>query len=51
LQILTILEGRFRHNGPNSKSLLITADNGLAIAARAEGATVWLCTNEPAPVD
>jgi len=51
LQILTILEGRFRHNGPNSKSLLITADNGLASAARAEGAAVWLCTNEPAPED
>jgi len=49
-QIVTILHGRFHVLGPKSKSILITADRGLAKAARAEGARVWECTSEPAPV-
>jgi predicted nucleic acid-binding protein len=49
LQIVTILHGQFKHLGPNSKSLLITADEELAKAARAEGVNVWHCINEPAP--
>lgn len=49
-QIVTILRGRFRHSGPESKSILITADHGLARAARAEGVRVWECTTESAPV-
>lgn len=49
-QIVTILQGQFRYLGPQSKSILITADRGLATAARAEGARVWECTSEPAPV-
>jgi predicted nucleic acid-binding protein len=49
-QIVTILHGRFRHSGPESKSILITADRSLAKAARAEGARVWECTSEPAPL-
>ena len=49
-QIVTILRGRFRHLGPESKSILITADHGLARAARAEGVRVWECTTESAPV-
>jgi predicted nucleic acid-binding protein len=50
LQIVTILRGRFRHSGPESKSILITADHGLARAARKEGVRVWECTTESAPV-
>jgi predicted nucleic acid-binding protein len=48
-QIVTILHGRFPKLGPNSQSILITADRDLATAARAEGARVWECTSEPAP--
>jgi len=48
-QIVTIMHGQFKILGPNSKSILITADRGLAKAARAEGAKVWECTSEPAP--
>ena len=44
---MTILHGQFRQLGPPSKSILITADRGLALAARAEGARVWECTSEP----
>jgi hypothetical protein len=50
-QIVTILRGEFRHLCAESKSILITADRGLAKAARAEGARVWECTSEPAPPD
>jgi predicted nucleic acid-binding protein len=49
-QIVTILQGQFRFLGPESKSILITGDRDLAKAARAEGARVWECTSEPAPV-
>lgn len=48
-QIVTILHGRFHVFGPNSKSVLITADRKLAEAARTEGARVWECTTEPTP--
>lgn len=48
-QIVTIQKGQFHVLGPRSKSILITADRGLAKAARAEGAKVWECTREPAP--
>jgi len=48
-QIVTILHGKFHVLGPDSKSILITADKDLAKAARAEGARVWECTSEPAP--
>ncbi len=50
-QIVTILHGRFRVLGPNSQSILITADRDLAKAARAEGAKVWECTTEHAPIN
>lgn len=49
-QIVTVLQGRFRHMVAESQSILITADRELARAARAEGARVWECTSEPAPV-
>lgn len=49
LQIVTILQGRFRiFDGP-SKSILITADRELAKAARSEGARVWECSTEDPP--
>jgi predicted nucleic acid-binding protein len=48
-QIVTLRHGRYRVLGPNSRSILITADRALAKAARAEGAKVWECTSEPAP--
>ena len=48
-QIVTVMHGRFSVLGPNSQSILITADEGLANAARAEGARVWECRSEPAP--
>lgn len=49
-QIVTILHGQFRFLCLDSKSILITADQALAKAARAEGARVWEVTTEPAPV-
>jgi predicted nucleic acid-binding protein len=48
-QIVTVLQGRFRYMVDESQSILITADRGLAEAARKEGAKVWECTTEPAP--
>jgi len=47
LQIVTIMQGQFRLGGPNSQSILITADRGLEKAAP-EGAKVWECTSEDA---
>ncbi len=49
LQIVTIMHGEFSKLGPNSKSILVTADAELAKAARAENARVWECRTEPAP--
>ncbi len=48
-QIVTLRHGKYRVLGPNSQSILITADRDLAKAARSEGAKVWECTSEPAP--
>ena len=48
-QIVTIMHGQFKELVHNSKSILITADQGLAKAARAEDVKVWECTTEPAP--
>ncbi len=48
-QIVTIMHGRFNVLGPNSQSILVTADEGLANAARAECVKVWECRSEPAP--
>jgi predicted nucleic acid-binding protein len=49
LQLVTILKGRFSMLGPNSASVLITADKGLATAAAAEGVRAWNCSAGPAP--
>lgn len=50
LQLETILRGKYSHLGPNSASVLITADGVLAAAARAEGIRVWNCIKEPTPL-
>jgi predicted nucleic acid-binding protein len=49
LQIHTILRGRYSHLGPNSASVLITADKKLAQAAEAEGIRAWNCIAVPLP--
>jgi hypothetical protein len=49
LQLVTLLRGKFRHMVDRSQSLLVTADEALARAARAEGAIVWQCRTEAFP--
>ena len=49
LQIVTIKKGEFNKFIGESQSLLITADEGLANAARSEGLAVWDCIHEPSP--
>jgi predicted nucleic acid-binding protein len=49
IQIVTVLHGRNRVLVGESRSILITADNALAKAARAEGARVWECNSETDP--
>lgn len=48
-QLLSLDEGYFRALANESKTLLVTADDGLANAARALGLRVWVCTREPMP--
>jgi predicted nucleic acid-binding protein len=50
VQIVTLMKGRYQHMVERSQSILITADQALAKAARAERACVWECTREPTPV-
>ncbi len=49
LQLETILRGKYSHLGPNSASVLITADAKLARAADAEGIHVWNCIKSSPP--
>jgi len=49
LQIVTIQKGRFKSFVDESQSLLITADEDLAEAARSEGLKTWYCIKEPTP--
>lgn len=49
LQLITLKQGQFSSSGPNSASVLITADKDLASAAQSEGIRVWNCTTYPAP--
>jgi predicted nucleic acid-binding protein len=49
LQLFTLKHGRFSNFVGPSKSLLITADEALAKAARSEGLEVWDCMHEVAP--
>ena len=49
LQLFTIKNGQYSHLGPESASILITADKGLAEAAREIGIRIWNCSKEKAP--
>lgn len=49
LQLATILRGKYSHLGPNSASVLVTADAKLATAAQAEGIRTWNCIKAPQP--
>ena len=49
IQLYTLLRGRFANYAGQHKSLLITADENLAAAARIEGIEVWDCTQESPP--
>ena len=49
LQVETILRGRYSHLGPNSKTVLVTADARLGRAAAAEGILVWNCCEGDPP--
>lgn len=49
LQIVTIKKDKFSNFSGESQSLLITADGGLAKAARNEGLVAWDCVREPCP--
>lgn len=49
LQLYTLRHGPFKIMIRDSASVLITADENLANAARAEGLRVWDCIREPAP--
>jgi len=49
LQLETILHGRYSHLGPNSASVLVTADARLARAAQAEGICAWNCIASDPP--
>jgi predicted nucleic acid-binding protein len=49
LQIVSVKSGPFSHMISRSKTILVTADRGLAGAARAEGLRVWSVLDEPEP--
>ena len=49
LQLETIKQGTYSHLGPNSASLLITADEKLAKAAKTEGIRSWNCIKTSLP--
>ena len=49
LQIHTILRGTYSVLGPQSSSVLITADGPFAKAAAAEGIRTWNCIATPLP--
>lgn len=49
LQLYTIKNGKYSHMGPESASILITADDPLAAAARAMGIRAWNCSKESVP--
>ncbi|WP_139019236.1 type II toxin-antitoxin system VapC family toxin [Acidovorax radicis] len=48
-QIVSVKSGYFSALANESQTLLITADQGLATAARAEGAKAWYILGEPSP--
>jgi predicted nucleic acid-binding protein len=48
-QLIVIMRGRFRHMTDGSQTMLVTADRGLARAAKSEGLRSWCCLDEPMP--
>ena len=48
-QILSVKIGYFSRAVDDSRTLLVTADNPLAVAARAEGLRVWNVLTEATP--
>jgi len=48
-QLLTLRSGQLSHLEGDSRPILVTADKGLAEAARSEGLRAWDCMHEPAP--
>lgn len=49
LQIVSVKSGPFSNMANRSKTILVTADRGLAAAARIEGLRVWNVLDEPEP--
>ncbi len=49
LQLETVKRGKYSHFCDESQSILITADAGLAEAARKENIRVWNCIKEGKP--
>jgi predicted nucleic acid-binding protein len=49
LQLYSIKHGKYSHMGPESASILITADTPLATAARTIGIRAWNCSIESVP--
>lgn len=49
-QLLSLQAGYFAYLIGDSKTLLVTADEALARAARARGLPVWDCRREPMPM-
>ena len=48
-QIISVKEGYFSHLINDSQTVLVTADEVLAKAAKAEGVKSWYCLGEPEP--
>jgi predicted nucleic acid-binding protein len=48
-QILSVKAGYFSHLVNDSQTVLVTADEDLARAARVEGVRSWYCLGEPEP--
>jgi len=48
-QIISVKEGYFSHLINESQTVLVTADEALAKAARIEGVKSWYCLGEPEP--
>ncbi len=49
LQLVSVKHGKYSSWYQESKTVLITADGGLASAARTEGLRVWNCEKEATP--
>ena len=49
LQLVTVKHGNFRYLVQESKTVLVTADRDLALAAKQEGLRVWNCEQELEP--